>query len=170
MTLNAESPSGSAVGRDAETEIIQLLQLYVEIVDSGDIHRWPDLFALDASYQVISRDNLQAGLPLSFVLDDSRGRILDRVTYIHEVWKNAVNDYVPRHLISLPRVVGIGENAYHLDAAFAVYATSLAGESNLLAVGTYDDEIVYEAGSPRIRSKRVIVDTTVLPRYFIYPL
>lgn len=152
--------------------IVQLLSDYVKVVDSRDIHQWPDLFADAASYQVISRENHDRGWPASFVLDDSRQRILDRVTYVHEVWRNAVNDYTPRHFISLPelRLLEQETTEYALEASVCVYMTTLRGESKLLAVGTYEDRVAVGDGSARFISKKVILDTAVLPRYFIYPL
>ena len=38
------------------------------------------------------------------------------------------------------------------------------------AVGQYRDEIVFTDDGARFRSKLVLLDTNVLPRYFIYPL
>lgn len=164
--------SPAEVPEEHRSAALELLTDYVKVVDSRDIHRWPDLFADSASYQVISRENHDRGWPLSFVLDDSRERILDRVTYVHEVWRNAVNDYTPRHFISLPEMQPVeGEtDEYALEASVCIYMTTLRGETGLLAVGTYQDRVTVADGVPRFISKKVILDTAILPRYFIYPL
>ena len=149
----------------------RLLTAYVRVVDGGDLDRWPPLFAREASYTVVPRENEARGLPLALVCDDTRARIEDRVTFIKEFWAGNYNRYWPRHVVSLPHVERVDEAEYAVEQNFAVYITEPGAiGSSLLVVGQYQDRIVFEDGAPRFRARRVLVDTAVLPRYFVYPL
>ena len=107
----------------------RLLRRYVHILDACDLDGWVDLFADEATYQVITRSNVERGLRISHILDDSKMRIRDRVTYRRDVWKDSVNDYYSRHLISaalIDPVPGMDDEAEALSS-FAIYTTQFAG-------------------------------------------
>jgi hypothetical protein len=58
-----------------------------------------------------------------------------------------------------------------MRVSFAVYiAEQGRSGSQLLATGVYFDTVVFEDGQPKFGSKKVVVDSDVLPRYFVYPL
>jgi 3-phenylpropionate/cinnamic acid dioxygenase small subunit len=155
---------------DRENSVRQLMQNYANTTDDKDLDTWTKLFATPGSYIVTTHENVARGLPLAFVLDDSNDRIIDRVTYIREVWKGHYNDYRQRHILGQSMI------KWHADIAsvrtsFAVYiAQPGAVGSTVLATGEYHDEVVFESGQPRLRSKKVIIDGDVLPRSFVYPL
>jgi hypothetical protein len=48
--------------------------------------------------------------------------------------------------------------------------TTARGDSELLVVGTYVDKVMVRGGVARFKSKRAILDTTVTPRYLVYPV
>jgi anthranilate 1,2-dioxygenase small subunit len=164
--MSAVSELRSAAGPAVKS----LLFDYVRCLDELRIPDWEDFFAEDAHYEVISRENVERDLPLAHVLDHTRARIHDRVTYVMEIWDGHYNAYWPRHILSEP-VETHANGVVKVDTPFALYLTE-AGRtgSRLLAVGRYDDEICFEGGAPRFKRKRVILDTTVLPRYFVYPI
>jgi hypothetical protein len=58
-----------------------------------------------------------------------------------------------------------------LGANFAVYATvQVDPEPRLLALGEYQDVVDFSGEIPKFRSKKVILDTSVLQDVFVYPL
>jgi 3-phenylpropionate/cinnamic acid dioxygenase small subunit len=170
--------SGLELALEARERSAQrLLDAYVEAVDSKDLDRWVGLFAEEASYIVTSRDNFeiaeQRGLrPVGFVHDHSHDRILDRVTLIRKAWEGHFDDYQPRHVLSPCTIDPIeDEDAVSLRASVAIYITEPGiPASRLLAVGQYRDVVAFTGDGPRFRSKLVLLDTTTLPRYFVYPL
>lgn len=160
----------------AERAALRLLQEYVELVDGKDLDGWADAFADDASYIVTTQENLARregqGLPVGFVHDHSKDRILDRVTLIRKAWSGHYDDYQPRHVLSTSLVdAHDGEDALSLRTNLSIYITepNIPG-SRVLAVGQYRDVVVFTDDGPRFRSKLVVLDTSTLPRYFIYPL
>jgi 3-phenylpropionate/cinnamic acid dioxygenase small subunit len=148
-----------------------LQRAYVHTLDSLDIQAWPGYFASDPAYAVTTRENVERGLDLALVLDDSRERIHDRVVYITKVWDGHYNQYWPRHVMGPPFVIGGDGEELELETPLAVYITE-PGEigSRLLAVGVYRDVVTLQDGEAKFRSRQVVLDTSVLPRYFVYPL
>jgi anthranilate 1,2-dioxygenase small subunit len=155
---------------EVERRVRALQRRYAAAVDAKRLDEWLSLFAPECSYVVITRENIERGLPLALIHDDSTDRIHDRVVYIEHVWKGHINDYRQRHLLSDPEVVADADGI-RVRQGFAVYLSepSVAG-SRLLATGEYEDEVTFVEGEPRFRAKRVILDADVLPRYFVYPL
>jgi 3-phenylpropionate/cinnamic acid dioxygenase small subunit len=149
----------------------QLIDAYVRGLDRLEVTRWPEYFATEASYIVTSRENLERGLQIAHILDDSRGRIEDRITYITKVWDGHYNEYWPRHVLGRSIVTDVVGDDIRVETNFAIYMSE-PGEvgSRLFAVGYYDDVITVQDGEAKFKSKTVVLDTTVLPRYFVYPL
>lgn len=57
---------------------------YGACLDDVELERWPDFFVDACRYRVISRENYDAGLPLSLIYCDGRGMLLDRVMALRE--------------------------------------------------------------------------------------
>lgn len=149
-----------------------LVNEYVRAVDGRRLEDWIELFDADCSYSVVTRENYEQGLPLALILDDSKDRVKDRATYVTTVWAGHYNDYYPRHLLSNVAVApsANSEEEFDVTANFAVYITEAEGFSRLLAVGEYLDTVKVTEGVAKFKEKKVILDTGVLPRYFVYPL
>lgn len=157
----------------------ELLARYVRVVDDPDrIEEWPDLFAEEAEYRVVTRENLQAGLPVCVVCDDSKERIVDRVTVIREFWgaggrleDRHYNQIQPRHVVGPVWTEPQDDGTVRVVANFVVWGTP-AAEPNprLLALGEYRDVVIFTDRGPRFRSKWVVLDTPVLQDVFVYPL
>jgi 3-phenylpropionate/cinnamic acid dioxygenase small subunit len=166
-----ESDPNEAVGDEIrEKQVRELLSRYVEVVDDRDLHAWVQLFGANSSYFVTTRENEERGLPIAFVYDDTKERIQDRVAYVEEVWHGHYNDYRQRHILSDASIEWMNGVA-SMRVSFAVYiAEQGRSGSQLLATGVYFDTVVFEDGQPKFGSKKVVVDSDVLPRYFVYPL
>lgn len=160
-------------GRQALRELALDLQArYVATLDDRRIRDWPDLFTEDACYSVVPRSNRDAGRPLSILLDDSKARIRDRVTYVEEIWTGNFTDYIPRHLYTVLSIEPSAETPAELimRTNLAVYFTEPDGRTMLFAAGEYEDIVVVEDQGVHFRQKTVVLDTDLLPRYFVYPL
>lgn len=158
--------------RQKQEAILNLINEYVRIVDSRKIEDWPGLFAEEAAYAVVTRENYDRGLPMALILDDSHDRIKDRVVYITKVWAGHYNDYYPRHILSNISIATFNpdDSQVAVTANMAVYITEPEGNTYLLAVGQYLDTVVFEGNVVKLKEKKIILDTNVLPRYFVYPL
>ncbi len=149
--------------------IDELLGLYAFVLDGQHWERWPELFAEDCYYGLFSIENVEEDLPLAYMLDDSRARILDRVKFVREVWAGTVEPYRTRHSIQRTMTMDLGGGVYEVQANFLVSYTQADGTAGMLAMGHYEDQIEVGSEGAAIVRKVVYLDN-VPPRYLIYPL
>lgn len=172
-----QAESAEAAGH--KQAALDLLARYVRVVDDpARIDEWPELFADEAEYLVVTRENEERGLPIAIIRDDCKDRILDRVTIIKEFWgaghrveDRHFNAAWTRHVVG-PTWVELAEDGRALLGANLMVwsSTRVDAEPRILAVGEYRDVIEVTAGVAKFRSKRVILDTPVLQDAFVYPL
>lgn len=158
---------------------LDLLVRYIRVVDDPRrIDEWPELFGDDAEYLVITRENHERGLPIAVIRDDSKDRILDRVTIIKEFWgaggraeDRHYNAAWPRHLVGPAWVEFASSGDVLMGANIGVWTTvQVESAPRLLAVGEYQDIVDFSGDGPKFKSKKVILDTPVLQDVFVYPL
>jgi len=155
------------------SELDQLQANYVHALDTKNMQQWLSLFCSDpdASYICTTRENVKKELPLALMLDDCHARIEDRVTFVTKIWAGTFQDYQTRHLTQRLLAKRLEDGTIRINSGFAVYYTAdESGSSAILATGEYEDLVKFENGEPRFLSKKVILDTSVLPRYLVYPL
>jgi anthranilate 1,2-dioxygenase small subunit len=172
-------PAGRVETAEARQAALDLLVRYIRVVDDPRrIEEWPDLFTDDAEYIVITRENHERGLPIAVIRDDSKDRIVDRVTIIRKFWgaggraeDRHYNDAWPRHIVGPVWVEFAEAGDAHLGANFAIYQTVQVDVApRLLATGEYQDVVAFTGAMPRFKAKKVILDTPVLQDVFVYPL
>ena len=148
-----------------------LQRRYVEALDHRDLNAWLDCFCQNAasSYFCISAENVENKLPIGLMYDDCRARLEDRVTFITKVWVGTYQPYRTRHFVQRIGACKRTGGQLHLVSNFSIAITPEGGTSSLLAVGQNADVIELDRGEPRFLSKRAVYDTTVLPRYIVYP-
>jgi anthranilate 1,2-dioxygenase small subunit len=150
---------------------IDALQLeYLRALDRSDMNGWASCFGDPASYVCTTRENEDQGLPVALMLDDSRQRIADRVKYVTRVWAGTYEDYRTRHFVQRLNWLERDPSLYEVESQFMVAYTSRRGQSEILVVGVYLDEVVIESATAKFRSKKAVLDTVVTPRYLVYPI
>lgn len=149
--------------------IDDLLARYCEVLDLRDFARWAELFAEQCAYAVYAADDAERGLPLAYMLDDNRARVLDRVKFIDEVWRGTFAPYRTRHVMQRTTVTTIGPELYNVKANVLVAYTQTDGVSGLLMSGRYEDRIRTGDSGATFVEKRVYLDG-IPPRYLVYPL
>lgn len=156
---------------DSLRQIDDLQRRYIEALDRRDLDAWLDCFCQDAvsSYYCIAAENVERGLEIALMLDDCRARLIDRVTFITKVWTGTFQPYRTRHFAQRIGKPHLDSGKLRVVSNFSIAITPEGGSSNLLAVGQYEDSVVLDRGEPRFLSKRAVYDTTVLPRYIVYP-
>jgi 3-phenylpropionate/cinnamic acid dioxygenase small subunit len=146
----------------------QLLDEYVERIDSDRLEEWLELFTEDASYQVLPRENLEQDLPASIILCTNKKMLRDRIVSLRNA--NLYNPHYDRHLVSGVRVKAESEGVWQLTANYAVYQSTHEGQSKLFSVGGYRDKVRMEGGRLLFSKKLVIVDTFAVPSLLATPL
>lgn len=143
---------------------------YVRALAQRDMAAWAACFDDPGSYVCTVRENEEQGFGIATMLDDSHGRILDRVKYVTEVWKGTFEDYYCRHFVQRTLLKRDDGGLITAESNLLVAYTDSRGRSDILASGLYVDQVAMTSVGARFRSKRVVLDTTVTPRYLVYPL
>ena len=155
----------------ADERIFAILDLYSDYalcLDERRFEDWPKFFSETCRYEVQSRENRELGLPGAMIFCDSRGAVEDRVTVLRDT---LTYPYLHiRHLIANIRVHGERAGALDCSASYLVLHSTEEGETRIYSTGKYEDEIVFEAGAPRFRSKIVVADTFAIDNLLAVPL
>jgi len=149
--------------------IDDLLGAYAFALDAQEFEQWAGLFTEECFYGVYSIENVEQGLPLAYMLDDCRERVLDRVKMIREVWAGTIEPYRTRHSIQRTMTMDLGDGLYEVHANFLIGFTQADGTAALLAMGHYQDRVRVTATGALFEEKRAYIDNTP-PRYLVYPL
>lgn len=149
--------------------ITALIAEYAHVVDSDRIEAWPDLFTDPCLYTIVTRDNLERGLPAALLLCDSRGMLLDRVVSVRRA-----NIYVPhryRHFVSCLRVTEAGEGFVRVSSNYLVVRTMRDGAMSVFSTGEYRDKIVPGPdGAPRFAERVVVLDHSIVNNLIALPI
>ena len=156
---------GSLLDRDA---ICTLMADYVHLIDEDRLEEWVDLFTDDCTYKILSRENVDAGYPLELMSCHNKGMLRDRVVSLREA--NLYNLHTDKHVLSVVRVHDVTDGVWSVQANFSVYQSTLDGETDLFAVGTYRDKVVFEDGHPLFAEKLVVNDTFAVARMLSTPI
>jgi anthranilate 1,2-dioxygenase small subunit len=151
--------------RDAAED---LMTEYAERIDSDRLEDWLDLFAEEATYRVLSRENEDLGLPAPLMLCTNKSMLKDRIIALRNA--NEFNLHYDRHLISGVRIQAAGDDYYRLNANYAVYQTTQEGQSSLFSVGRYRDTVKLDGSRLLFTDKTVIVDTFSVAPLLATPL
>jgi len=152
------------------TEVMQFAARYGAIVDDPRrIKEWPDLFADEASYIVTTRRDRDEGARVAIMMDDTKGKILDRPHIIDDVWAGHYDAQATTHTISIPLLEEVTDSLVRARTAFTVDIAKEGGKSYRIA-GEYLDEILRQPEGLRLRHRLVVLNADVLPTYFVRPL
>lgn len=148
--------------------LTQLYADYAHSVDTADWDRWCELFTDDCVYKLIPRENHERGLPLATLYFESKGMLKDRAYAIRETLFH--DPYYQRHVIGVPRILGVHGDTLHCEANYAVFRTKLSQLTQVFNVGRYLDSVIRTAAGLKFASKLCIYDSEMIPNSIIYPI
>jgi len=154
--------------QDAERLIRALIHDYAHCIDDDRLEEWPDFFAEDCVYQVISRDDHAAGLPAGVMNCTSRGMLVDRIVSLRNA--NIYEPHVYRHLISAIRPRGKRDGLWSVQTGYAVIRTMQEGDISVFSSGQYLDRIDLDGDRPLFRERRVIFDSPRIDTLMVIPI
>lgn len=158
-----------------EARLDTLLLADVSALDGKDMERWLSNYANEAaaSYFCRSAENTEQDLALAFMYDDCRARLEDRVTFVNNIWAGTFQDYRTRHFVQRVRYRFVDQATVEMESNFAVFMTPEdTGVTQVQATGRYLDvvRVPSDGGDLKLLSRRAELDTSVLPRYLVYPV
>jgi len=141
---------------------------YVALLDNDRIEEWPGMFTDDCLYEIVSKENEDAGLPAPVMHCDNIRMLRDRVVALRHA--NIYEKPQYRHLLSGLEWTQKEDGTIHARTSYVVVNTSQDGESTLYQAGHYLDRIVRTDDGLRFRSKRCIYDTLRVQTLLAFPI
>jgi salicylate 5-hydroxylase small subunit len=149
-------------------ELLNLYSDYAMVCDSSDWEKWPEFFVEEGTYRLQPRENFDQGLPLCLLALESKAMIKDRVYGVKETMYH--DPYYQRHIVGTPRVVSVEGDRIVSEANYTVIRTKFDGESTILSVGYYHDEIVKTPEGLKLKSRLCVYDSEMIANSIIYPI
>lgn len=149
-------------------EIQMLLDRYVDVIDNDRLEEWPDLFVEDGLYEIIPRENEDAGLPAPVMRCDNRRMMRDRVISLRNA--NIFSPQAYRHFLSGLVVEAVMENEVAFGCNYLVINSNQMGQSLVYQAGRYRSRIVRQDGAWRFLSKRCIFETSRVQTLLALPV
>lgn len=149
-------------------ELLNLYSDYAMVCDSAEWEKWPDFFVEEGTYRLQPRENFDQGMPLCLLALESKAMIKDRVYGVKETMYH--DPYYQRHIVGTPRVVLVEGDRIVSEANYTVIRTKFDGESTILSVGYYHDEIVKTSEGLKLKSRLCVYDSEMIANSIIYPI
>lgn len=153
---------------DTYQQLLALYADYAAALDDNCLDEWPEFFTEECVYKVQPRENFESGYPLATLSFESRGMLKDRVygtteTIFHD-------PYYQRHLVGVPRILGVDEERIRAEANYAVFRTKPDAMSTVFNVGRYIDTIRRTRDGLKFESRVCVFDSEMIPNSLIYPI
>jgi len=149
-------------------ELHQLQQQYISALDNDRLEQWADFFTEECVYEIVPRENEDAGLPIGIIYCDSKRMLRDRVLSLRHANIYEVHSY--RHMTSGMQIRVIDADTVETESSYVVVQTLQDGESFVYQAGRYLDVVVRTPEGWRYQSKRVIYDTSRVATLLATPI
>jgi salicylate 5-hydroxylase small subunit len=151
-------------------ELLNLYSDYAMVCDSAEWEKWPEFFMEDGTYRLQPRENFEQGMPLCLLALESKAMIKDRVYGVKETLYH--DPYYQRHIVGTPRLLSITADGQriHAEANYTVIRTKFDGDSTILSVGYYHDDIVRTPDGLKFQSRLCVYDSEMIANSIIYPI
>ena len=145
-----------------------LLAEYALLIDEDRLEDWVELFDEACDYKVVTRENVEQGLPNVLIWCDNKNMLRDRIASYRNV--NEYNLHWDRHVIGAPRFCAEAAGAWFIEAGYSLFQTDMEGVSRLFSVGRYRIEFAVREEAARIKSLLVIADSGLIPTLLASPI
>lgn len=152
----------------AADAVARLQADYAQCLDSDALERWPGFFLPEAHYRITTARNEAQGLPIGYVEAEGRAMMEDRVLSLREA--NIYEAHRYRHILSIPRILTTEDGETTVETGFLVVRVMQSGDTNLFAVGQYNDRIVERDGGLKFAAKTVVLDSEKIDTLLAIPL
>ena len=159
--------AGGRVPQEVRQRLEDFLAGYCHQIDDGDIDSWPGFFAERCVYEITTRQNVDAGLPIGIMYCEGRGMLEDRIKAMKTA--NIFEQHVYCHLTGRPEIREEGPASYSLRSNFAIYRTMYTGAAELFATGKYLDTVSLAEGEPFFTRRKVVLDSRSLDTLLVIP-
>ena len=156
------------VPTEVREALADLMAEYALSIDENRLEDWVELFDEGCDYKVVTRENVEQGLPNVLMWCDNKNMLRDRVESYRNV--NLYNLHYDRHVLGLLHFIEKKDAVWCFDVPYSLFQTELEGASRLFSVGRYRVEALVEGGAARLKSVTVIADTGLVPSLLATPI
>jgi anthranilate 1,2-dioxygenase small subunit len=149
-------------------ELYGLQNRYISALDNDRLEDWPSFFTEDCLYEIVPKENDDAGLPVGIIHCTNQRMLRDRVVSLRNA--NIFEAHSYRHFVSGLVILAEAEDAVETESSYVVVQTRTDGESFVYQAGRYLDRVVRVGGSWRYARKRVIYDTSRVQTLLATPI
>jgi anthranilate 1,2-dioxygenase small subunit len=149
-------------------EIFQLQERYCAALDNDRLEEWASLFTEDCLYEIIPKENVDAGLPIGVIYCDNQKMLRDRVASLRHA--SIYEAHTNRHMTSGLTIEAIDNNCVEAQSSYVVIQTRTNGESFVYQAGRYLDRIVRTEQGWRYQKRRVVYDTSRVQTLLASPI
>jgi anthranilate 1,2-dioxygenase small subunit len=139
------------------------------VLNAEKFSEWPSFFAPQCTYQVLSRENVEQGLPAPLMSCYSHGMVEDRVAMLVKGTLTFRRMYL-KHFISNTQIVSQDASGTRARANVMVMQSTLEGVSSVYVVGTYDDHFIELDGKLLLSSRTVVLDSFGIDTMLAVPI
>jgi anthranilate 1,2-dioxygenase small subunit len=154
--------------RIIKQEAADLLGEYVQCLDDERLEEWPGFFVETGVYKIVSRENVERGLPIATMSCTSQGMMKDRVVAIRKA--SVYSARYLRHIVSNVRVTGADGAAHLVEANYVVFQTLQDQETKVFNVGRYRAKIVLAGGRVKFSELVAVYDSLQIPGLLVIPI
>jgi anthranilate 1,2-dioxygenase small subunit len=149
-------------------EIFQLQERYCAALDNDRLEEWASLFTEDCLYEIVPKENVDAGLPIGVIYCDNQRMLRDRVKSLRHA--SIYDAHTNRHMTSGLSIKVISNDEVACDSNYVVIQTRTNGESFVYQAGRYSDRVVLTPEGWRYRQRRVVYDTSRVQTLLASPI
>ena len=142
---------------ELQLKIQDLNARYAQAIDGNKLEAWPDFFTDDCLYEIVPRENADAGLPIGIIYCDSKKMLQDRVLSLRHA--NIYEAHTYRHMTSGLVFTQNADGSVDAQSSYVVVQTLQNGESFVYQAGRYEDRVVKTEAGWRYARRRVVYDT-----------
>ncbi|MCY0854787.1 anthranilate 1,2-dioxygenase small subunit AndAd [Cupriavidus sp. D39] len=149
-------------------DLYMLQNQYINALDNNRLEDWPAFFTEDCLYEIVPRENADAGLPVGIIYCSNQRMLRDRVVSLRNA--NIFEEHSYRHMVSGLVILNQSADVVETQSSYIVVQTRTDGESFVYQAGRYLDRVVRRDGQWRYASKRVIYDTSRVQTLLATPI
>ncbi len=151
-------------------QVESFLYEYAALLDEERFADWPQLFAESACrYEVLSRENVDLGLPVPIMSCYSHGMLRDRVAMLVQGTLTYRKMRLLRQVSNVRAEAAPGEKVI-VKAGITVFQSDEEGVSSLYLVGRYHGHLMNSNGSFRITAMSVVLDSFGIDTMLAVPI
>ncbi|WP_031358743.1 anthranilate 1,2-dioxygenase small subunit AndAd [Caballeronia sordidicola] len=138
-------------------EISTLAHQYISALDNDQLEEWPTFFTTDCHYEIIPKENFDAGLKAPVIYCTNQKMLRDRVVSLRHA--NIYEKHTYRHMISGLVLGKEHDGQITTTCSYVVILTDQEGESVVYQTGAYHDTVARSDGVLKYSRKIAVYDT-----------